>query len=180
MAQTMRPTLLLPLLSATLALPAWGASQLRVTTNFDDRGALQATLDNLTNADVDIDDIAVGPGGEWMIVAGNAVYRSGSCPAAMTPKVQEYIASGRRIDAIVIGPNGSWAVAADDWFFRGPNLPQGQLIQDVVKARQNAGRQIDELVLTPGGGFIVLSEGYYNGQSVSSGLWAAIKDGDKS
>lgn len=180
MAQTMRPTLLLPLLSATLALPAWGASQLRVTTNFDDRSALQATLDNLTNADVDIDDIAVGPGGEWMIVAGNAVYRSGSCPAAMTPKVQEYIASGRRIDAIVIGPNGSWAVAADDWFFRGPNLPQGQLIQDVVKARQNAGRQIDELVLTPSGGFVVLSEGYYNGQSVGSGLWAAIKDGDKS
>jgi CubicO group peptidase (beta-lactamase class C family) len=56
----------------------------------------------------------------------------------------------------------------------------GQVLQDSVKARQNAGKQIDEIVFTPGGGFVMLSEGYYHGEAVQTNLWAAIKDTDRS
>ncbi len=159
---------------------AFAHYQLRVTSNFDDRTLLQSTLNTLTSGHVDIDDACAGPGGEWMIVANDQIYHSASVPGSMVSRVQQYIDSGRTIDAIAIGPNGSWVVAADDWFFRGPNVPMGQTLQDVVKARQNAGHRIDEIVFTPAGGFVVLSEGYYNGHSVPSGLWDAIKDTDHS
>jgi CubicO group peptidase (beta-lactamase class C family) len=153
---------------------------LRVTSNFDDRPLLQDTINNLASGHVDIDDMAVGPGGEWMIVAAGVIYHSASVSASMVTKVQQYIDSGRTIDAIAIAPNGSWVVAADDWFFRSASVPLGQTLQDSVKARQNSGFQIDEIVFTPADGFVLLSQGYYHGQNVPSTLWAAVIDADQS
>lgn len=176
-----------PLLTTTALLGCALASQTarahshyRLTTNFDDRTLLQTTIGDLQAAHTNIDDLAFGPGGEWMIVADDVIYRSASIPAAMVTKVQQYIDSGRTIDAIAIAPNGSWVVAADDWFFRSAGAPMGPQLQDVVKNRQNAGHQIDEIVFTPGGGFIVLSEGYTHGQAVNSNLFAALEDADAS
>jgi len=173
-------TLLTLIATTAVASPVWANAQLRVTNNFRDIGALQGTLNTLTSGSIDIDDMATGPNGEWVIVAGTAVYRSTGVPAALVSTVQGYIQMGRQIDALAIGPNGSWVVAADDLFYRGPNVSQGQALNTYVKGRQNSGHQIDEIALTPSGGFVVLSEGNYYGLNVPTNLWAAIKDTDKS
>lgn len=177
-----RTALALSLLGVAAFAPDHAAAHgnLRLTTDFDDRSFLQSTLDNLVANHIDIDDLCVGPAGEWMIVADDVIYRSSTAPSAMVSRVQQYIDSGRTIDAIAMGPNGSWVVAADDWFYRGPNVPLGDELLDVVKGRQNAGRQIDEIVFTPSGGFVVLSEGYYYGRAVPAELWDAIRDTDSS
>lgn len=167
-------------LSMLQPLSAFAHGQTRATSNYANADVLTTTLNNLTNSHTNIDELAVSPTGQWVIVAGKARYYSGGVPQALRTKIAEYLDTGRKIDAVAMASNGSWVVAAEDWFYRSAGVPLGEELQTVVKTRQNAGRKIDEIVFTPAGGFIVLSEGYYYAKNSPTGLFAALRDTDAS
>ncbi len=160
--------------------PAAANVQLRNTSDYESAHALRATLDDLVASNTDIDEMAVGPTGAWIIVAGNGIYKSASVPMSMVDLIRTHLNAGRDIEAVLLGAHGNFAVAAGGLFNRTSNLPQVDLLTSVVKGHQNAGRRIDELVLTPAGGFVVLAGGHYYGQNVPTALWDAIRDSDKS
>jgi hypothetical protein len=70
-----------------IALGNWYSMQ---TSNFKDRTKLQETISNYAENNTDIDEIAVTPAGEWVIIAGAVVVASDSFPAFTLQKIKQY------------------------------------------------------------------------------------------
>lgn len=149
------------------------------TSNFKDRSHFKSTLIALRNSHTNINEITTTNSGEWVIVAGNKVYTSNNFPASTLNKINQYIASGREIDAVAFTPTGGWVVAAEDWLWRSAGLPHSTLLNDKVKARQNAGHRIDEIAFTASG-WTVISGNWAYSKNIPSSLFAAIKERHKS
>jgi CubicO group peptidase (beta-lactamase class C family) len=157
-----------------IALGNWYSMQ---TSNFKDRTKLQETISNYAENNTDIDEIAVTPAGEWVIIAGAVVVASDSFPAFTLQKIKQYIDAGKKIDVVSFAPNGSWVVVAEGLHWRSSGLPHPEELEDKIKERLDAGKRIDEIQFTSNGtGWVIISGSWAWSKNVPDELFRAVRD----
>ncbi|MCB1019326.1 MAG: beta-lactamase family protein [Acidobacteria bacterium] len=157
------------------ALPAEATWSNRQTSQFQDRPKLQALISAYATQDVEIDEMAATPSGEWVVVAGHNVAASSGFPAFPLSKINQYVSAGAKIDVIEFAPNGSFVIIAGGarWFSSG--LPKAQQLEDAINGRINSGHGITDVALTDNG-FSVVSGSWAVSQGVPTAFYQAVYD----
>ena len=145
-------TLRLILMSAFLFTPVLqvlGHALHYSTSNFQDRNDFKATLGNLRASYEDIQELAVSPTGEWVIITETDVYSSDAFPAYALYVINYYRATGRTIDAVAFDGDGDWVVVAEDYYLISGTLPDHTAFQSKLHEWvKDNGWRIDEIALT--------------------------------
>ena len=123
----------------------------RVTTHFKDRTHLQETIDQLYASATDIDEMAMSPAGEWVIVAGRNLFFSAGFPSSPLAKIQEFLATGRTIDVVAFTPGGDWVVVAEDFLWRTGGILGGDVLVETLFDWMRTGRRVTDVVFDADG-----------------------------
>jgi CubicO group peptidase (beta-lactamase class C family) len=160
------------LVAASSAHANWWS---RKTSNFQDRPQLQSIISQHASQNVDIDEMAMTPSGEWVVVAGQNVVASNDFPSFPLSKIQQYVNTGATIDVVSFAPNGSYVIVAGGYRWFSGGLPRAKEFRDKINARIRAGRQITDVAFT-GNGYSIISGGWAFSKNVPSAYFKAVYD----
>lgn len=175
-------------LTASLCGSAFGHSYAVNGAGFQDSAKLTALVQNLASSNLDIDEWAVTPTGEWIIVRNSGaaaqaavIHTSSGFPVPTLNKVKEFTNAGHRIDAIAFTPTGSWVVIGDGvWWHAGP-IARMTSLKARVSAAFAGPLKVKELQFDfDGDGFVFLAQNYTWVEAVRTDVAQAITDGDAS
>ncbi len=125
------------------------------TPDFVDPIPLKQTLNDLRDANVDIDAMATTATGAWIVVAGNASWQSAGFPWQASSAVQAVINAGEKIHAIDFNANGGWIVVGDTSVWSGGAVPNG-LVASLTSFMNSWSVQDVEI---SNGGYLILGAG---------------------
>jgi CubicO group peptidase (beta-lactamase class C family) len=163
---------------ATTDQPLWQASGpngiWRVLDHFQDTAALRTRTDQLVADNIDIDAIAVAPGGQWIIVTATQVYQSPGFPAAVRDAVDYFRDDDQRIHAVDVNEHGDWVVAAADGWLHSLHMPGGIIAKvNEYYANDWSIRDLDLL----DHGYVLLGEGdKANWRNIDPEMEAVLED----
>jgi len=147
----------------------------RKTSNFQDRPQLQSIIGQYASQNVDIDEMAMTPSGEWVVVAGQNIVASNDFPSFPLGKIQQYVNAGATIEVVSFAPNGSYVIVAGGYRWFSGGLPRAQEFKDLVNARISAGRPITDVAFAEDG-FSIISGGWAYSKGVPSAFKKAVYD----
>ena len=175
------PALAVPALIAAAATSATANTHAMQTSNFLDRPHLQDTIQSYASGNVDIDEMAMSPDGNWIVVAGGAIEHSPGFDGSCLAKIHEYVNAGLEIDVIAFAPNGAWMVIAEHLAWHSTGLSYVDTLEQKIVERINAGQRITELAFdADGSGWTLISGNWAFSVSIPSDLYAAIVERHKS
>lgn len=174
----------LPLIAFFLSSQCvWAHKALYQTAQLHDGRTFQAAIDNFAAASRDLDEIAITPSNEWVIVASATdsgpadVVFSTAFPSLVVQKILEFIGQGKHIDVLSFNPAGAWVLVAEELYFVSPGVPQSATLQQQIQGRIDAGQRVTEIVLTDNNaGWVLVSGSYAYMIGVPSGLFNAVYD----
>jgi CubicO group peptidase (beta-lactamase class C family) len=105
--------LVFSLVHTSVALAAY--DNYRVTSNFQDRDAFLASIDDFDARERDLNAVLVTPTGQWMVISGAEIDRSSAFSSAMASSIQTKLNAGRRVVAGDCSESDACVVVYDDW-----------------------------------------------------------------
>lgn len=188
MSRSSRSCLLTLGLTAAWCGGAFGHSYAINAAGFQDGAKLTTLVQNLASSNQDIDEWAVTPSGEWIVVraTGSAaqapvIQTSAGFPKSVAAKVAEFANAGHRIDAVAFTPTGSWVVIGDGVWWHAGSIARLPSLQDRVAAAFAGNLKVKELQFDfDGDGFVFLAQNYTWVESVRADVTQAITDGGAS
>jgi len=131
-------------------------------------------IDNYVAAGKEIDVVAFGPGGRWLVVAEDLVRRTTNVSDATVEEIRRAHSQGRRLTSFAFSPDpdGGWfftaggeAYAGDD---RDPNL------WAAVSGARTALRPIHEISIANDGSWVMVAEDWFVTSGQPPGLLAQL------
>ena len=151
------------------------------TSNFQDRTHLQHVITGYAAANVDIDEMAMSPDGNWIVVAGSTIEHSPGFNASCRAKVEEYVNAGLEIDVVAFAPNGAWMVIAEHLAWHSSGLSYVDTLEQKILERINAGKRITELAFdADNDGWTLISGNWAHSVAIPSDLYTAVVERHKS
>lgn len=173
-------------LGATLGAASTAEASALWKSNYGDleqSATWSSTLSSINSSGVDIDDMAAGPSGQWIIVAngGQSIYYSTSVPALLVTKIQQYVANGATVDSIVFAPNGSWALVAGGYRYYSSGFPNAAAVETKVSQYiASHGGVRDIAVSSSGNGWIVVGkDNAFYSSNMGSAIYSAASDAQR-
>lgn len=168
-------------LCGTASANSWAVN----ATGFQEPAKFSDLVQNLATSDFDIDEWAVTPSGEWVIVrnsgmvgASAIVHASAGFPSSVLGKIKEFTGNGHRIDAIAFTPTGSWVVIGNGVWWHAGAIARLTSLQDRVAAAFAGNLKVKELQFDfDGDGFVFLAQNYTWIEGVRADVNQAITDG---
>lgn len=156
---------------------------LHVTNQLQDAAAFETAIDNFAVNSRDLDEIAITPSGQWVIVASGSevtpaeVIFSTGFSSLVIQKIFEFLAQGKQIDVIAFTPTEAWAVIAENLYYLSPGVPDAATLQDQIDGRIGAGQRINELAFTANNaGWALISGSFAYMVGVPSKLYNSVYD----